>query len=289
MTITLIASVAENGVIGADGDLAWRNSDDLRRFKKLTLGHPVLMGRRTFESIGRPLPDRRNIVLTRTSRWSADGAEVAHSIPEALELVGEQDLFIIGGGAVYAETIDLADRLEITHIEQDLPGDTHFPGIAPAGWERIRVDHRDGFSWVSYRRRPEPVSDLRKLLAALQPELHRGEYLYCTVETVPSGVDPVVTVTEAEGLTLVLPQEQADQLGLVGIFPCAWITLRVPSSLHAVGLTATVATALTQQDISCNIIAGYHHDHLFVPLDRAADAMAALQALSHPVASHPAP
>ena len=281
MTITLIASVAENGVIGADGDLAWRNSDDLRRFKKLTLGHPVLMGRRTFESIGRPLPDRRNIVLTRAGRWSADGVEVASSIPEALHLVGEQDLFIIGGGAVYAETIDLADRLEITHIEQDLPGDTHFPAIPPAGWERIRVDHREGFSWVSYRRRPEPVSDLRKLLAALQPELHRGEYVYCTVESVPPGVDPVVRVTESEGVTLVLPREQADQLGMAGVFPCAWITLRVPSSLHAVGLTAAVASAMTRDDIACNIIAGYHHDHLFVPLDRATDAVAALQALSH--------
>jgi dihydrofolate reductase len=280
MTITLIASVAENGVIGADGDLAWRDSDDLRRFKKLTLGHPVLMGRRTFESIGRPLPDRRNIVLTHRSRWSAAGVEVAHSIPEALELVGERDLFVIGGGAVYAETIDLADRLEITHIEQHLPGDTHFPTITAAGWERIRVDHREGYSWVSYRRRPEPVSDLRTLLTALQPELHRGEYVYCTLETVPSGIDPVVTVTEVEGVTLVLPREQADQLGLAGVFPCAWITLRVPSSLHAVGLTAAVATALTRQGISCNIIAGYHHDHLFVPIDRAADAVAALHALT---------
>jgi dihydrofolate reductase len=279
MTITLIASVAENGVIGADGDLAWRDSDDLRRFKKLTLGHPVLMGRRTFESIGRPLPDRRNIVLTR-SRWAADGVEVAHSIPEALQLVGEQDLFVIGGGAVYAEMIDLADRLEITHIEQDLRGDTHFPGIPPAGWERIRVVHRDGYSWVSYRRRPEPVSDLRTLLAALQPELHRGEYVYCTLETVPAGVDPVVTVTEVEGVTLVLPREQAVQLGVAGVFPCAWITLQVPSSLHSVGVTAAVATALTRHGIACNIIAGYHHDHLFVPVDRAADAVAALHALS---------
>ena len=284
MTITLIASVAENGVIGAEGDLAWRDSDDLRRFKKLTLGHPVLMGRRTYESIGRPLPDRHNIVLTRRSGWAADGVDVAHSIPEALALVGERDLFVIGGGAVYAETIDLADRLEITHVEQHLPGDTHFPLIPPAGWERIRVDHREGYSWVSYRRRPEPVSDLRALLAALQPELHRGEYVYCTVETVPTGVDPVVTVAEVEGVTLVLPREQAAQLGLAGVFPCAWITLKVPSSLLAIGLTAAVSSALTRDGISCNIIAGYHHDHLFVPVDRAADAVATLHALSHTVA-----
>ena len=283
-SITLIASVAENGVIGVDGGLAWRNSEDLRRFRKLTVGHPVLMGRRTFESIGRPLPERRNVVLTRTATWSAAGVEAVRSVPEALELLGAEDLFVIGGGSVYAETIDLADRLELTHIEQHLPGDTRFPAVAPASWERIRVDHRDGFSFVTYRRRPEPVSELPALLSALQPQLHRGQYLYCTVDQVPSGVDPVVMVAEAEGLTLVLPREQAEQQGLAGVFPCAWITLLVPSALHAVGLTAAVTTALTRDGISCNIIAGFHHDHLFVPLDRAADTMAALAALSHTLA-----
>ena len=281
MTITLIASVAENGVIGGDGGLAWRNSEDLRRFKKLTLGHPVLMGRRTFESIGRPLPGRRNIVLTRSSAWSSEGVESVQSVEQALDLIGGDDLFVIGGGDVYGQTIDLADRLEITHIELDLPGDTHFPGIAPANWERIRVDHRDGFSFVTYRRRPVPVLDLERLLAALEPELHRGEYLYAMVETVPSGIDPVVMVAESEGITLVLPREQAEQLGIAGVFPCAWITLRVPSALEAVGLTAAVSTALTADGISANIIAGYHHDHLFVPVDRADDTMAALAALAH--------
>jgi dihydrofolate reductase len=281
MTVTLIASVAENGIIGGDGELAWRNSEDLRRFKKLTVGHPVLMGRRTFESIGRPLPDRRNIVVTRSSGWSSDGVEWAHSVEQALALTSGDDVFVIGGGEIYAQTIDLADRLEITHIELDLPGDTHFPGIAPADWERIRVDHRDGFSFVTYRRRPEPVLHLEHLLAALEPELHRGEYLYAAVETVPSGIDPVVMVTEAEGITLVLPREQAEQLGIAGVFPCAWITLRVPSALEAIGLTAAVSTALTADGISANIIAGYHHDHLFVPIDRAHDAMAALAALAH--------
>ena len=280
MTITLIASVAENGIIGGDGALAWRNSEDLRRFKKLTVGHPVLMGRRTFESIGRSLPGRRNIVISRSPGWSSDGVEVADSVDQALSMAGN-DAFIIGGGEIYAQTIDLADRLEITHIELDLPGDTHFPGIAPATWERIRVDHRDGFSFVTYRRRPVPLLDLEQLLAALEPELHRGEYLYTVVESVPSGIDPVVMVAESEGITLVLPREQADQLGIAGVFPCAWITLRVPSALEAVGLTAAVSTALTLDGISANIIAGYHHDHLFVPIDRADDTMAALAALAH--------
>ncbi len=281
MTITLIASVGDNGVIGADGDLAWRNSEDLRRFKQLTMGHPVLMGRRTFESIGRPLPGRQNIVVSRSAGWAAAGVQAAHSVEDGLALAGGEAVFVIGGGEIYAQTIRLADRLEITHIQLDLPGDTRFPAIAPAHWERIRVDHRDGFSFVTYRRRPAPVTDLGELLAALQPELHSGRYLYCTVETVPSGVDPVVMVGESEGITLVLPQEQAEQHGIAGVFPCAWITLRVPSSLEAVGLTAAVAAALTRDGISCNIIAGYHHDHLFVPEDRAHDTLAALAALSH--------
>lgn len=281
MTITLIAAVAENDVIGADGDLAWRNSQDLRRFKNLTLGHPVILGRRTFASIGHPLPGRRNIVVTRSADWSAEGVQVACSVTAALELAGDEDVFILGGGEIYAQTIDVADRLEITHIELELPGDTRFPAIAPANWERIKVDHRNGFSWVTYRRRPLPVTDLGHLLRALEPELHGGEYRYCTVEAVPSGIDPVVVIAESEGTTLVLPKEQAEQLELAGVFPCAWITLRVPSALDAVGLTAAVATALTVDGITCNIVAGYHHDHLFVPFDRAADAMAALAALSH--------
>ena len=282
MTIIMIASVAENGVIGAGGDLAWRNAEDLRRFKSLTTGHPIVMGRRTFDSIGRPLPGRRTIVVTRSPDWSADGVEVVHSIPEALALAGDEvDTFVLGGGEIYAQSMDLADQLEITHIEQALPGDTSFPAIAPADWERSRVQHRDGFSFVTYRRRPRPVADLSELLRSLEPELHRGEYLYCSVEDVPLGIDPVVMIAESEGITLVLPREQAEQLALPGVFPCAWITLKVPSALDAVGLTAAVSTALTRDGISCNIIAGYHHDHLFVPTDRAQDTMAVLAALSH--------
>ena len=221
MTVTLIASVAANGVIGAGGDLAWRNSDDLRRFKSLTTGHPIVMGRKTFDSIGRPLPGRRTIVVTRSADWSFDGVETVHSVDEALHLVGGEDVFVIGGGEIYAQAIGLADRLEITHIELELAGDTLFPAIAPAEWERVRVDHRDGFSFVTYRRRPKPVTNLTELLAALEPELHPGEYLYCSVEDVPLGIDPVVMMAESEGITLVLPREQADQLGISGVFPCA--------------------------------------------------------------------
>ena len=281
MSITLIASVAANGVIGAGGDLAWRNSDDLRRFKSLTTGHPIIMGRKTFDSIGRPLPGRRTIVVTRSPDWSFDGVETVHSVPDAFASVGDQDCFVLGGGEIYAQAIELADRLEITHIELELAGDTLFPAIPPAEWERLRVEDRDGFSFVTYRRRPRPVTDLTQLLAALQPELHPGEYLYCSVEEVPLGIDPVVMMAEAEGVTLVLPREQADQLGISGVFPCAWITLRVPSALEAVGLTAAVSAALTRHGISANVIAGYHHDHLFVPTDRAQDTINVLGALAH--------
>src|SRR4051794_21656054 len=122
MTVTLVAAVAENGIIGADGELAWRNPEDLRRFKRLTLGHPVLMGRRTFESIRRPLDGRRNIVLTRSADWDSPGVEVANSLEQGLALAGNADVFVIGGGEIYAQTISIADRLEITHIELDLPG-----------------------------------------------------------------------------------------------------------------------------------------------------------------------
>lgn len=171
MTVTLIASVAENGVIGAAGDLAWRNSEDLRRFKILTMGHPVLMGRRTFDSIGRPLPGRRTIVVTGSTDWSHRGVDVAHSTADGLALAGGGDLFVLGGGQIYAQTIGLADRMEITHVERDLPGDTYFPPIVTADWERVRVEHRDGFSFVSYRRRPAPVVDLAQLLAEVQPAI----------------------------------------------------------------------------------------------------------------------
>jgi dihydrofolate reductase len=271
MSVTLIASVAENGVIGTGGGLAWRNSEDLRRFKSLTTGHPIVMGRRTFDSIGRALPGRRTIVVTRSADWTADGVEVVHSVEAGLALVPDADTFVIGGGEIYAQSIDLADRLEITHIGQVLPGDTIFPTIAPADWERSHVQDRDGFSFVTYRRRPRPVADLSELLRCMQPELHRGEYLYCSVQEVPLGIDPVVMLSEPEGITLVLPREQAEQLALPGIFPCAWITLEV-------------STALARDGISCNVIAGYHHDHLLVPTGRAQDAMAVLTALSHTVA-----
>jgi hypothetical protein len=126
-----------------------------------------------------------------------------------------------------------------------------------------------------------PVSDLAVLLASLQPELHPGTWAWCTLPDGTSlhGVEPVATVRESEGLTVVVAEAQAQARGWGVAFRSAWITLRVHSDLAAVGLTAAFARVLGEAGISCNVVAGVHHDHLFVPVDRAAGAMAALQEL----------
>ncbi len=126
-----------------------------------------------------------------------------------------------------------------------------------------------------------PISDLAVLLASMRPELHAGAWAWCALPagTPIDGADAVATVREAEGLTVVVEQAQALARGWDVVFRSAWITLRVHSDLAAVGLTAAFGRALADAGIACNVIAGVHHDHLFVPVDRAADALAALQAL----------
>ncbi|MFJ7203501.1 ACT domain-containing protein [Streptomyces sp. NPDC098789] len=125
-------------------------------------------------------------------------------------------------------------------------------------------------------------SDLRKLLSGMRPELNEGRYVFCTVPgpAAPAGVTPVATVLESEGLTLVLRQEEADGAALPYDYVAGWITLRVHSALDAVGLTGAFAAALAAHGLSCNVIAGYHHDHLFVAVERAAEAVAVLEALA---------
>ena len=142
--IVLVVAVSRNGVIGRDGDLPWRLPSDLRRFKQLTLGKPVLMGRRTWDSIGRPLPGRPNIVVTRDATFTALGAEVVGSLDEGLtvagreaRLLGVDEICVIGGGQIYAEAFDRADILHVTHVEADVEGDTRFPGIDPALFEKV--------------------------------------------------------------------------------------------------------------------------------------------------------
>ena len=126
--ITLIAAAAENNEIGKDNKLIWHLSDDLKRFKKLTSGHAIIMGRKTFESIGRPLPGRKNIVISRDSHYQADGVEAVTSVEEALALVSDvEEIMVIGGGAIYEHCLPAAQRLYITHINADIEGDTQFP------------------------------------------------------------------------------------------------------------------------------------------------------------------
>ncbi|MEU1123345.1 ACT domain-containing protein [Streptomyces sp. NPDC005899] len=124
--------------------------------------------------------------------------------------------------------------------------------------------------------------DLRELLHTMRPELNPGRYVFTTVAggAVPDGVRPVVTVSETEGLTLVVPEPEAAAAGLGYDFVAGWITLRVHSALDAVGLTAAVALALTDAGVSCNVVAGYHHDHLFVPYARASEALEVLEVLA---------
>jgi len=132
--LILIAAVARNGVIGKDGGMPWHLPADLQHFKRLTLGHPILMGRRTWESLGRPLPGRRNIVISRQPDWHADGAEHAASLPAALQRVsGDPLAFVIGGAKLYTQALPLADALELTKIDHDFDGDTRFPD-----WSRSR-------------------------------------------------------------------------------------------------------------------------------------------------------
>ncbi|MET0863246.1 MAG: ACT domain-containing protein [Nakamurella sp.] len=282
MTITLVAAVARNGTIGADGGLPWHLPADLKRFKALTMGHPMIMGRKTFDSIGRALPGRRTIVVTRDPGWTAPGVQTAPSVPAALAAAGGEEIMVVGGGEIYAQTIDLADRLEITQVDMDVAGDTRFPEIDPARWREAGRIAADGYSFVSYQR--VPITDLPVLLASMRPELHDGEFEFCTLPAglaVPAGLHPVVTVAETEGTTIVLPVDEAMAAGFAETFRCAWITLTVTSALTAVGLTAAVAAALSQDGIACNVVAGFHHDHLFVPTSAAHAAVAALEALAH--------
>jgi dihydrofolate reductase len=125
--VVLIAAVALNGVIGRDGKLPWRLKADLARFKHVTTGHPVLMGRKTWESLGRPLPDRRNLVVTREVGYSAAGAEFFTSPEAALQAAGDGRVFVIGGAELYRQLFDRANVLMITEVQADVAGDTYFP------------------------------------------------------------------------------------------------------------------------------------------------------------------
>jgi len=136
--ISIIVAASTNNVIGVEGDLPWKLSDDLRRFKRLTMGKPIVMGRRTWESIGRPLPGRQNIVLTRRSGFDAPGCNVAASPDEALDAAGDADeIMIIGGSQVYALFLPKASRLYMTRVHAEIDGDADFPEIDEQDWQLV--------------------------------------------------------------------------------------------------------------------------------------------------------
>ena len=144
--IVLIAAVAENGVIGRDGGMPWRLSSDLKRFKADTLGKPIIMGRRTFDSLGRALPGRTNIVVTRNPSFDAEGCLVFNSLTDAFNAsfeearaLGAGDICVIGGGQIYKDAFSQADRLLITHVNAALDGDTVFPEIKPDEWQVVEA------------------------------------------------------------------------------------------------------------------------------------------------------
>ena len=159
--IVIIAAIARHGVIGKDNALPWHLPEDLARFKALTTGQTVIMGRKTWESLPpkfRPLPNRRNIVVTRNPAYRAAGAEIVPSIMEGIKLgAGETALYIIGGAELYAHALPLAQRLELTEIAADFAGDAHFPAIDRQAWREIRREPGKSaaglpYAFVTYER-----------------------------------------------------------------------------------------------------------------------------------------
>ena len=163
MKISIIVAASANNVIGVDGGLPWHLSEDLKKFKAITMGKPMIMGRATYETIGRALPGRRSIVLSRQADFEAEGCDVVSSASEALEVAGDVDeVMIIGGGRVYAEFLPMTDRIYFTRVNAEIDGDTDFPQIDRDDWKVVKSD--------SY-----PVSDEREYAFSFEVwERYRG-------------------------------------------------------------------------------------------------------------------
>jgi dihydrofolate reductase len=161
MSLSIIVAVSSNGVIGSNGDMPWHISEDLKRFKKLTLGSKIIMGRKTWESLPfRPLKKRENMVISRNKNYQAAGAVLVNSLEEALQTLNQdEEAFIIGGGQIYNQAMNFADKLYITEIHADFEGDTSFPEIKQDEWtEQERIENFDKeeqihYSFVSYHRK----------------------------------------------------------------------------------------------------------------------------------------
>lgn len=159
--ICLVVAKSTNHVIGNNNQLIWHLPNDLKHFKELTSAHPIIMGRKTFESIGKPLPNRTNIVITRNQDWQFDNVLVVHSLAEAIEKAKaiDEQIFIIGGGNIYVQAMKWADVLEVTEVHHSFEGDTYFPLIDQEIWQEVsRIDHQKDekhlfdFSFVRYEK-----------------------------------------------------------------------------------------------------------------------------------------
>lgn len=163
MTVSLIVAASTNNVIGSDGTLPWHLPDDLRNFKRLTTGKPIVMGRKTFDSIGKPLPDRRNVVITRDPNYVASGCDVVTSPEAAFELLHDAaEVMIIGGSQIYAAFLPLADRVYLTRVHAEVDGDAMFPELDTNEWALVSCDphdvddaHRHAFDFMVFERRRE--------------------------------------------------------------------------------------------------------------------------------------
>lgn len=164
MKVALICAMADNRVIGKDNQTPWHLPNDMKHFKEVTMDHPVIMGRKTYESIGRPLPGRRNIVITRQEDLKIEGCDVVHSLEEALELAkgdSPKEIDVIGGEQIYSLALPLADRIYLTIVHADIEGDAYFPEFSEEEWVGVEreehpsdEDHPYAFTFVTYTRKP---------------------------------------------------------------------------------------------------------------------------------------
>lgn len=144
MVLSLLVAAAENNVIGKDNQLPWHLPNDLKYFKNLTWGMPILMGRKTFDSIGKPLPGRKSVVITRNKDWQQENVEVVHSVEEAIAFAKQEDvkeIFVIGGAEIFNTSFDQADRIYLTRVHQEVEGDAFFPAIDESKWQMVKAKH----------------------------------------------------------------------------------------------------------------------------------------------------
>lgn len=163
--LTIIVAMDRARGIGVDNKLPWHLPEDLAHFKRLTTGHPIVMGRKTYDSIGRPLPNRRNVVITRNPGWKAEGVEAVGSIGDALRLLAGTPAFLIGGAQIFEQALPLADRMIVTEIDRTFACDTFFPAIDSSQWQEVARERHHSesnachYAYVTYQRRPRGLQD----------------------------------------------------------------------------------------------------------------------------------